>query len=406
MSEQEVSFSDIERATDVLKDVVRRTPLDSSRILSEMTGSDVLLKLENLQRTGSFKIRGAYLKISSLSDSERKRGVVAASAGNHAQGVAHAATLLETRSTIIMPEGASPAKIDATKAYGAKVVLHGRVFDDSLEMAKQISRKEDATFVHPFDDPTVIAGQGTVGLEMMEDQSELDVVMVPIGGGGLISGVATAVKAMKTKARVVGVQSEAFPSMYMAFKTGKLVPFRAEDTIADGIAVKQPGKLTYKLVKKYVDDVVLVNDAQIAEAIFLMLERLKLVVEPAGAAAVAASIAGLVKARGEKCGVVVTGGNIDMYILDQIVAKVLEKERRLLRLRFTLSDRPGALKEVVDLVAQARANIINVQHERMGQDVPIGRTQVIFSLETQNEEHTRNLIDAFDKARLRYKVIS
>lgn len=406
MSEQEVSFSDIERATDVLKDVVRRTPLDSSRILSEMTGSDVLLKLENLQRTGSFKIRGAYLKINSLSDSERKRGVVAASAGNHAQGVAHAATLLETRSTIIMPEGASPAKIDATKAYGAKVVLHGRVFDDSLEMAKQISRKEDATFVHPFDDPTVIAGQGTVGLEMMEAQSDLDVVMVPIGGGGLISGVATAVKAMKPKARVVGVQSEAFPSMYMAFKTGKLVPFRAEDTIADGIAVKQPGKLTYKLVKKYVDDVVLVNDAKIAEAIFLMLERLKLVVEPAGAAAVAASIAGLVKARGEKCGVVVTGGNIDMYILDQIVAKVLEKERRLLRLRFTLTDRPGALKEVVDLVAQARANVINVQHERMGQDVPIGRTQVIFSLETQNEEHTRNLIDAFDKTRLKYKVIS
>lgn len=406
MSEQEVSLSDIERAADVLKDVVRRTPLDSSRILSEMTGSDVLLKLENLQRTGSFKVRGAYLKINSLSDSERKRGVVAASAGNHAQGVAHAATLLETRSTIIMPEGASPAKIDATKAYGAKVILHGRVFDDCLEMAKQISRKEDATFVHPFDDPTVVAGQGTVGLEMMEAQTDLDVVMVPIGGGGLISGVATAVKAMKPKARVVGVQSEAFPSMYMAFKTGKLVPFRAEDTIADGIAVKQPGKLTYKLVKKYVDDVVLVNDGQIAEAIFLMLERLKLVVEPAGAAAVAASIAGLVKARGEKCGVVVTGGNIDMYILDQIVAKVLEKEKRLLRLRFTLSDRPGALKEVVDLVAQARANIINVQHERMGQDVPIGRTQVIFSLETQNEEHTRNLIDAFDRARLRYKVIS
>ena len=406
MSEREVSLSDIERATDVLKDVVRRTPLDSSRILSEMTGSDVLLKLENLQRTGSFKVRGAYVKIHSLSDSERKRGVVAASAGNHAQGVAHAATLLETKSTIVMPEGASPAKIDATKAYGAKVVLHGRVFDDSLELAKQISRKEDATFVHPFDDPAVIAGQGTVGLEMVEAQTDLDLVMVPIGGGGLISGVATAVKALKPKARVVGVQSEAFPSMYMAFKTGKLVPFRAEDTIADGIAVKQPGKLTYKLVKKHVDDVVLVNDGQIAEAIFLMLERMKLVVEPAGAAAVAASIAGLVKARGEKCGVVVTGGNIDMYILDQIVAKVLEKERRLLRLRFTLSDRPGALKEVVDLVAQARANIINVQHERMGQDVPIGRTQVIFSLETQNEEHTRNLIDACARARLRYKVIS
>jgi threonine dehydratase len=406
LSEQEVSLSAIVKAADVLKDVVRRTPLDSSRLLSEMTGSDVLLKLENLQRTGSFKIRGAYVKIHSLSDSQKKRGVVAASAGNHAQGVAHAATLLETKSTVVMPEGASPAKIDATKAYGAKVVLHGKVFDDSLEMAKQIARKEDATFVHPFDDPDVIAGQGTVGLEIMETQSDVDVVMVPIGGGGLISGVATAVKSMKPKARVVGVQSEAFPSMYMTFKTGKLVPFRAEDTIADGIAVKQPGKITYKLVKKYVDDVVLVSDTQIAEAIFLVLERMKLVVEPAGAAAIAASMAGLVKARGEKCGVVVTGGNIDMYILDQIVAKVLEKERRLVRLRFTLSDRPGALKEVIDLVAQARANIINVQHERMGQDVPIGKTQVIFSLETQNEEHTRNLIGAFDRARLKYKVIS
>lgn len=406
MSEREISLSEIVKAKDLLKDVVRRTPLDSSRLLSSLTGSDVMLKLENLQRTGSFKLRGAYVKIHSLSDSERKRGVVAASAGNHAQGVAHAATLLETKSTIIMPEGASPAKIDATKAYGAKVLLHGKVFDDSLEMAKQIARKEDVTFIHPFDDPVVIAGQGTVGLEMIEEQADLDVVMVPIGGGGLISGVATAIKAISPNSKVVGVQSEAFPSMYMAFKTGKLVPFRAEDTIADGIAVKQPGKLTYKLIKKYVDDLVLVSDPQIAEAIFLMLERMKLVVEPAGAAAVAACMAGLVKARGVRTGVVVTGGNIDMYILDQIVAKVLEKERRLLRLRFTLSDRPGALKEVVDLMAQARANIINVQHERMGKDVPIGRTQVVFSLETQNEEHTRNLIGAFDKARLKYKVIS
>jgi threonine dehydratase len=406
LNDQEVTFREIEKARDILRGVIRATPLDKSRTLSELTGSELYLKLENLQRTGSFKIRGAYVKIHSLSDSEKKRGVVAASAGNHAQGVAQAAALLDTRSTIVMPENASPAKIDATRGYGAKVVLYGKTFDDSLEMAKQISRKEGATFVHPFDDPKVIAGQGTIGLEVVEALPDIGLMMVPIGGGGLVSGVAIAAKTIKPEAKIVGVQSEAYPSMYMAFKTGRLVPFRAEDTIADGIAVKQPGKITYRLIQKYLDDIVLVSDSEIAEAIFLVLERMKLVVEPAGAAGIAAFLAGLVKSKGEKCATLVTGGNIDMYILDQIVAKGLEREHRLLRIRFTLSDRPGALKEVIDIVAQLRANIINVQHERMGQEVPIGKTQVIFSLETQNEEHTRNLTAAFDKVRLKYKVLS
>ncbi len=390
----------------MLKDIAKRTPFDNSRLLSELTSADILLKLENLQRTGSFKLRGAYVKIHSLSDSERKRGVVAASAGNHAQGVAHAANLLDTKSTIVMPENASPAKIDATKGYGAHVVLYGKTFDDALEMAKQISQKEGAVFVHPFDDPKVIAGQGTVGLEMADLESDLDSAIVPIGGGGLISVVAIALKSLNPGIRMIGVQSQAFPSMYMAFKTGRLVPFRAEDTIADGIAVKQPGKITQRLVRRYVDDVVLVSDAEIANAIFLVLERMKLVTEPAGAAGIAASLSGLAKIRGEKCAVVVTGGNIDMYILDQIVAKGLEREHRLIRMRFMISDRPGALKEITDTVAASRANVIDVHFERMGQEVPIGKTQVVLSLETQNAEHTKTLTTAFDRARIKYKVIS
>jgi threonine dehydratase len=385
---------------------VRRTPLETSKTLSERSGMDLYLKMENLQRTGSFKLRGAYNKIYSLSDSERKKGVIAASAGNHAQGVAHAATLLDTRSTIVMPESASPAKIDATKGYGARVILHGSSFDATLEMARKIASKEGSTLVHPFDDPKVIAGQGTVALEMLDAQPGLGVLIVPVGGGGLISGISVAAKAISPGVRVVGVQSEAFPGMYMAFKTARIVPFKPEDTIADGIAVKQPGKLDYKLIRRLVDDFVLVGDAEIAEAEFLMLERMKTVAEPAGAAGVAACLSGLVKPKGERCGVVVSGGNIDMYILDQIVAKGLEKAHRLLRVRITLSDRPGALRDILAVVAEARANVVSVEHKRVGRDVPIGRAEVTLNLETQNMDHTKALVSALGKARLKYKLIN
>jgi threonine dehydratase len=406
LSEQDVTLKDVEDAARVLEGVTRRTPLDTSRTLGELSGMDLYLKMENLQRTGSFKLRGAYNKIYSLSDSERRRGVVAASAGNHAQGTAHAATLLDTRSTIVMPESASPAKIDATKGYGARVILHGSSVDETLEMAKKISAKEGSTFVHPFDDPKVIAGQGTVALEMLDAQPELSVLIVPVGGGGLIAGMSVAAKATSPKVRVVGVQSQAFPGMYMAFKTARIVPFKSEETIADGIAVKHPGKLDYRLIRRLVDDFVLVSDRDIEEAEFLMLERMKTVAEPAGAAGVAACLAGLVKAKGEKCGVVVSGGNIDMYILDQLVAKGLERGHRLLRVRITLSDRPGGLRDVLAVVAQTRANVISVQHERMGRDVPVGRTEVTLNLGTQNLEHTKSLISALGKARLKYKLVN
>jgi threonine dehydratase len=406
MSEQEVTLKDVEDAARVLKGAVRTTPIERSRILSDLSGMDLYLKMENMQRTGSFKLRGAYNKIYSLPDSERKRGVVAASAGNHAQGVAHAATLLDTRSTIVMPETASPAKVDATKGYGARVVLHGRIFDETLEMAKKIAAKEGSVFVHPFDDPKVIAGQGTIALEMLDTAPELETIVVPTGGGGLISGIAVAAKGIKPSLKVVGVQSEAFPGMYMAFKTARIVPFKAEETIADGIAVKKPGRLDYRLVRKYVDDMALVSDADIAEAIFVMLERMKTVAEPAGAAGVGACLAGVVKAAPGPCGVVVSGGNIDMYTLDQIVAKGLERENRLLRVKVALSDKPGSLRDILDVVAGTRANVVNVEHDRVGKDIAIGRAQVTLTLETQNKEHTKSLISALGKARLKYKLVT
>jgi threonine dehydratase len=406
MDDGEVTLAEIERAAAVLKGVTRLTPLDTSHTLSELTGIDLRLKLENLQRAGSFKLRGAYYKIHSLSDSERKKGVVAASAGNHAQGVANAATLLGVKSTIVMPESASPAKIDATKGYGARVVLHGAGFDEALEMGREIARKEDATFIHAFDDPMVVAGQGTVGLEMLQEAPDLQTLVAAIGGGGLISGIAVAAKSVKPSIKVVGVQAEAFPSMYMAFKTAKMVPYKTQETIADGIAVKHPGKLTYKLIRKYVDDIVLVGDSDIASAMFFMLERMKLVAEPAGAASVAACMTGLVKARGEKCAAVVSGGNIDMYLLDQIVTKILEKERRLLRVRILTSDKPAALKDIMEVIAQSRAHVISIEHDRVGEGVPIGKAEVILNLETQNAQHTKTLISALGKARLKYRVES
>ena len=408
----EVTLGDIEGAKRVLRGVVRETPLDRSRTFSELTSSELYLKLENLQKTGSFKTRGAYVKISSLSGSEKRNGVIAASAGNHAQGVAYAASLLGVRSTIVMPEQASPAKIDATKGYGANLILSGRTFDEAMNKAKEIARKEGKVLVHAFDDTKVIAGQGTVGLEMGEAQSDLEVVVVPVGGGGLVSGVAVAMKAINPRVKIVGVQSEAYPSVYEAIRKqgrgGGAGGNRAElrETLADGIAVKQPGKITLQLLEKYLDDVVLVSDAEIAKAIFLLLERAKTVAEPAGAAGLAAVLSGAVNVKGKKCAVVISGGNIDMYTLDITVAKGLEMEHRLLRIEFTLPDRPGALREIVEAVAEAKANIVQVTHERMGSKVPLGRATVVLSLETQNSAHTEVLVAGLSRAKLRYKVLA
>lgn len=395
MENRDVTFNDIEDARDVLKGVLRFTPLEQSRTLSELTSMDLHLKLENLQKTGSFKIRGAYYKIYSLSDSEKRRGVVAASAGNHAQGVAYAATLLGAKSTIVMPETASPAKVDATRGYGATVILHGSLFDETLEMAKQIALKEGSTFVHPFNDPRVIAGQGTIGLEIMDAQPDIECIVVPVGGGGLISGVSLAAKGINPSVQMVGVQSEAFPGVLNALSTPGSSGTR--DTIADGIAVKQPGDLTLSIIKRMVDNIVLVGDDDISHAVFFMLERMKILAEPAGAAGVAACMKGLVNAYRKKCAAVVSGGNIDMYTLDQIVIKGLEREHRLLRLSVILFDKPGYLEEILDVVARARANVVKIEHDRVGRGVPVGKAMVTLDLETQNFEHTQAVLSALGK---------
>jgi len=401
----EVTLGDVEEARQVLKGVVRETPLDRSRTFSELTSSELYLKLENLQKTGSFKTRGAYVRISSLSAAERRHGVVAASAGNHAQGVAYSASLLGVKSTIVMPEQASPAKVDATKGYGASLLLSGRTFDDAMMRAQEISRKEGRVLIHAFDDAKVISGQGTIGLEMADEQPGLDEVIIPVGGGGLASGIAVAMKAINPKVRIIGVQSEAYPTVYRALGQGRGGRIEPTETLADGIAVKEPGKITLKLLKRYLDGVVLVSDAEIAKAIFLLLERAKTLAEPAGAAGLAAVLSGAVNVRGKKCAVVISGGNIDMYTLDQMVAKGLEMEHRLLRLEFTLADRPGALREIIDAVAEAKANVVDVTHQRMGSNVPLGRASVVLSVETQNSSHTKRLMAGLAGAGLRYRVL-
>lgn len=398
-----LTLEDVNKARDVLSGIIHETPLDLSKTFSRLTSSTMYLKLENLQKTGSFKIRGAYVKIQSLSSEERAKGVIAASAGNHAQGVAYSASLLKTKAVVVMPEHASPAKIDATKGYGAEMILSGKTFDDALRRAKEISNTEGKILVHAFDDPYVIAGQGTIGLEIMTAQPDIEVIVVPVGGGGLISGIALAVKSINPRARVVGVQSTAFPSAYTAYKTGKLESVEAGSTIADGIAVKRPSELTMNLIKKHVDDVVLVNDDEIAKAMFLLMERAKIVVEPAGASSLAAVLAKRVNVKGKKCAVVLSGGNVDMYTLDHVVTKGLEMEGRLVRLRFLGADTPGMLRKTVDVIANANGNIVDVQHERMGAKVPLGEVNVIISIETQNTAHTKEMLAKLTEAKIKYE---
>ena len=386
---QRPTYDDVVRAAAALRrcgprgggggdDDVRRTDLVHSPVFSRMTGSDIYLKAEYRQRTGSFKIRGAYYKVRSLSREEKRSGVVAASAGNHAQGVAYAASSEGIPCTIVMPQSASPAKVAATRGYGASVVLHGASYEESWARAREISAETGATIIHAFDDPHVIAAQGVVGLEILEDLPDVDEVYVPVGGGGLAAGILIAVKSARPGVRVVGVESSSFPSMRRSLDEGMRVcvqdgtsaggaggaggagPAR---TIADGISVREPGELTFSIIRDLIDDIVLVDDSEIIEAMFLLMERMKAVVEPAGAV----GLAHLLAARpspGKKVAVVLAGGNVDMYLLGQIVDKGLARMGRLLKVFILLPDRPGALKEVVDVITSARANIVEVVHDR------------------------------------------
>ncbi len=399
------TYDDILAADALRGNEIKKTPLIHTPTFSEMTGSDVYLKAEFRQKTGSFKIRGAYFKIKSLSNEEKKHGVVAASAGNHAQGVAFASSLEKIPCTIVMAKNASPAKVAATRGYGAKVILEGVNYDESSTKAKEIAKETGATMIHAFDDPQIIAAQGVIGLEILEDLPDVDEIYVPIGGGGLAAGTLIAIKEKNPQIKVIGVQSKSFPSMYDSVKQGSITSSGGERTIADGISVKVPGQLTFTIIKELIDEIVLVDDVEITKAMFLLMERMKFVVEPAGAASLAYLISKK-PAVGKKVVAVLAGGNVDMYLLGQIVDKGLATMGRLLKISVLLPDRPGAFKDIIDEISLANANIIEVVHDRLSSDVNAGSAGVTLSLETQGKEQAQLLIDSLKKKNIQFTLLT
>ena len=387
-----ITLADVEAARDRIRDVARHTPLDHSHTFSERTGAEIYLKLESMQRTGAFKIRGASNRIQQLSDEERAAGVVTASAGNHAQGVALAATRAGVPSTVVMPEYAPISKVKATEGYGAEVVLHGEDYDEAATRAHEIEREGGRTYIHAFDDPEVVAGQGTIGLEIVEDCPDVETVVVPIGGGGLISGIATAVKA-KTDARVVGVQAEGASSVVPSLAKGERVELDRVDTIADGIATRSVGEYTFEVIRERVDEVVTVSDEAIASALVAVLERSKALVEGAGAVPLAAVLEREFDYDdGETIVAALCGGNIDLNVLSTVIMRGLIERGRYLRVRTVLKDRPGALERLIEILAAERANIYAIQHDRTSKDVALNAADVELDLETRGHDHVTELI--------------
>jgi threonine dehydratase len=400
------TIEDVFRARDLLDGSVRRTPLQKSRTFSKLTGTNIFLKLESLQKTGSFKVRGALAKVSMLSEEQKKYGVIAASAGNHAQGVAYAASRNNISCTIIMPQDASPAKVAATKSYGAKVILRGSGYEEAWIAAQEIAKKENRTIIHAFDDAQVIAGQGTIGLELLEDLPDLNQVYIPIGGGGLAAGTAIAIKSKKPHVRIIGVESKAFPAMKESLANGSLQNIKAGYTIADGISVKSPGELTYKIASKYIDDVMLVDDSSIVKTMFLLMERAKLVIEPSGAASLAYLLSNTHLKKDENIVSLLSGGNIDMYLLGQVVAKGLMHMGRMLKIFIQLQDKPGALKTVVDGIAELSVNIVEVEHDRLSANISAGTAGVYLSLEMEDETHAERLIEFLRIKGIQFRIVS
>lgn len=392
-----IQLEDIRRAQHLLKDKVYRTQVHESRSCSEIAGTRVFLKLENQQLTGSFKIRGALNKISNLTEAERRSGVVASSAGNHAQGVALAAARSGVKATIVMPNNAPIVKIEATKGYGADVVLFGDVVDDSHLHARELEKSRGLTFVHPYDDPLVIAGQGTIGLEVIEDLADVDTIVCPIGGGGLISGVATAVKALKPSVKIFGVQSKAVNSMKRSFQEGKIIDQSGPvATIADGVAVKKPSKMILEeYLKKHVEDIVDVSEDEIAQSIVFLMERAKTVVEGAGALALAA-LPSLRSRLGRNVCLLLCGGNIDMNTLEKVVHRGLVRSGRLTELRVAVVDRPGVLGALTGILADLKCNILEVRHDRNQIGIELGGTSIDFVVETAGPAHSEKVRKALE----------
>lgn len=382
-----VTFEMIEEARKVLEGVARKTPLDPAPKI----GKNIYIKAENLQMTGAFKLRGAYNKMCSLSKEEAARGVIACSAGNHAQGIAYSAAKLGIESVICMPAGAPISKVEATRAYGANVVLVPGVYDDAAAEAARLQKEKGYTFAHPFNDPYVIAGQGTIGLEILEQLPDVEQIVVPIGGGGLISGVALAVKTLKPGCRVVGVQAAEAASMYVSRLNGQPVELNSVATIADGIAVKRPGDLTFQLCEKYVDEIVTVSEEEIACAMLQLLEGQKTVAEGAGATTVAAAMFGKIDTTKRKTVCLVSGGNVDVTTLSRVITKGLSKSGRIVEITTKISDKPGSLLQLLQVVANTGANLVNVSHARESCDSDVNACIVTMVLETRNQDHIREI---------------
>lgn len=380
----------VREAQEALRGIARRTPLDRA----PKFGENVYIKAENLQLTGAFKLRGAYNKIRSLTPEEAARGVIACSAGNHAQGIALSASRLGIKAVICMPAGAPISKVEATRGYGAEVVLVPGVYDDAAAEAERLTKEQGYTFAHPFNDPLVIAGQGTIGLEILEQLPEVDQVVCPIGGGGLISGIALAIKSLKPSCKVIGVQAATVPSMYESCKAGKITTVPDGETLADGIHVLTPGNMTFEMCQKYVDEIVTVTEDEIAAAILALVEGQKTVAEGAGATPVAACMFGKVDTSDKKTVCVVSGGNVDVTTLSRIITKGLTKSGRIAEITTKVADKPGSLIQVLQVVSDCGANILSVNHEREAKNSDVGACLVTMVLETRNQEHVTQIEEA------------
>lgn len=400
------TLDEIRKAQESLRGKINRTPLFFSSTMSKTYSSSLYFKMENLQKTGSFKTRGAMLKIMGLSDDEKKRGVITASAGNHAQGVAYSAMVNGINAKIVMPEFATPAKVNAVAGYGAQAVLYGKDYAEAKEKANEIAEKENRVFIEAFDDPTIVCGQATVGLEIMEDLPDVDIILAPIGGGGLISGVSLGSRYLKSDVQIIGVQTEASDSMVASLKEGKIISHVTNDSIADGITVKYPGKLNFEIVQKYVDRVVTVTEENISTAVFRLLERNKTLVEPSGAAAFAAILEGKVDVKGKKVAVVLSGGNINLLLLSKIIYKSLENKTELVRIMCSIPDRPGALKRITTAISESGANIFHAEVDNLMQDTPIGYQGIMFTLSLRGEEHLDTLLKNLREIGYKFEVLT
>jgi len=393
-----ISLDAIRAARDRSRAIVKTTPLNLSATFSDLCGREIWLKLENLQKTGSFKVRGALSKIQGLDAAARARGVITASAGNHGQGVAYAARIGAVPATVVMPTTSSFSKYSATLGYGAEVLLAGCDYSEAYARATQLAGERHATFVHAFDDADIIAGQGTLGLELLEQLPDVDTVVVPVGGGGLLAGVTQALRGCGSPARIVAVQAAGASSLVPSLRAGTRIELRAVDTIADGLATRAIGSLPFSIIRDTVDQAVEVDDAEIAEAVVLLLERAKTVVEGAGAVGLAACLAGRLPATARKVAVIISGGNIDMNLLDRILNLGLVQEGRLFRLTTRLADRPGELQRLVTCIAASRANIHQISHERAQPGLPLTQAAVSLEIETRGREHVAEVRAALTAA--------